>query len=203
MPEYGFTISTQNLVSAKMKEIEASMESMGVKAKVTTKEVSEHFEVMGERMGETFKNLKGLLLSGLGITALFEGWEFIEKSKEAFEGLEKAVTRVDTVLKSTKFAAGFSSEDIQNQAKELSKGIVAKRDEILDAQGMLLSFHSIRGDTFKETTKTVADFATFYKEDMTQAALQVGKAVNDPLKGMNRLVHREKQLKITQHKGIW
>lgn len=202
MSQYGFTISAENLVSAKMKEIEASLESMGVKAKVTTKEVSEHFEVMGERMTETFKNLKGLLLSGLGITALFEGWEFIEKSKEAFEGLEKAVTRVDTVLKSTKFAAGFSSEDIQNQAKELSKGIVAKRDEILDAQGMLLSFHSIRGDTFKETTKVVADFATFYKEDMTQAALQVGKAVNDPLKGMNRLVRMGVEFSQSQKDAI-
>ena len=202
MAEYGFVISASNLVSGKMKEIEASLESMGVKAKVTTKEVSEHFEVMGEKMGETFKNLKGLLLSGLGITALFEGWEFIEKSKEAFEGLEKAVTRVDTVLKSTKFAAGFSSEDIQNQAKELSKSIVNKRDEILDAQGMLLSFHDIKGPKFTETMKTVADFATFYKEDMTQAALQVGKAINDPLKGYARLQRMGVEFSETQVKQI-
>jgi hypothetical protein len=202
MPEYGFTISANNLVSAKMKEVEASLESMGVKAKVTTKEVSEHFEAMGERMGETFKNLKGLLLSGLGITALFEGWEFIEKSKEAFEGLEKAVTRVDTVLKSTKFAAGFSSEDIQNQAKELSKVIIAKRDEILDAQGMLLSFHDIRGGTFTQTTKTVADFATFFKESMTDAALQIGKAINDPLKGMTRLQRMGVEFSQTQRDSI-
>lgn len=187
MSEYGFTISVNNLASLKMKEIEESLAQMGVKAKVETKEVAEDFEFMGERMGETFKNLKGLLLTGLGITALFEGWEFIEKSKEAFEGLEKAVTRVDTVLASTKFAAGFSSQQIQNQAKELSKVIVNKRDEILDAQGMLLSFHDIKGPKFTETMKSVADFATFYKEDMTQAAMQVGKAINDPLKGMTRL----------------
>lgn len=187
MSEYGFVVSVKDLASAKMKEIEASLASMGVKAKVETKEVAEDFEFMGERMGETFKNLKSLLLTGLGITALFEGWEFIEKSKEAFEGLEKAVTKVDTVLKSTNFAAGFSSEDIQQQARDLSKEIVNKRDEILDAQGMLLSFHDIKGPKFTETMKSVADFATFYKEDMTQAALQVGKAINDPLKGMTRL----------------
>lgn len=187
MPDYGFTLRVEDLGSLKMKEFENNLASMGVKANVVTKEVSEHFEIMGERMTETFKNLKSLLLTGLGITALFEGWEFIEKSKEAFEGLEKAVTRVDTVLASTKFAAGFSSGEIQNQAKELSKVIVNKRDEILDAQGMLLSFHDIKGPKFTETMKSVADFATFYKEDMTQAALQVGKAINDPLKGMTRL----------------
>lgn len=187
MPEYGFVLSVNDLASAKMKEIEASMASMGVKAKVETHEVAKDFEFMGERMGETFKNLKSLLLTGLGITALFEGWEFIEKSKEAFENLEKAVVRVDTVLRSTKFAAGFSSDDIQNQAKELSKNIVNKRDEIMDAQGMLLSFHDIRGGKFTETMNSVADFATFYKENMTEAAMQVGKAINDPLKGMTRL----------------
>lgn len=187
MSDYGFSVKVENLASAPMKEIEGGMASMAEHSKIATKEVSEHFELMGERMQETFKNLKSLLLTGLGITALFEGWEFIEKSKEAFEGLEKAVARVDTVLKSTNFAAGFTSTDIQDQAKELSSSIVQKRDEILDAQGMLLSFHDIKGPKFTETMKSVADFATFYKEDMTQAALQVGKAINDPLKGMTRL----------------
>lgn len=187
MSTYGFVINVAGDSIAEMKRIEAAMASMGVKANVETKHVQERFVEMGEGIGGVFKNLKSLLLTGLGITALFEGWEFIEKSKEAFEGLEKAVARVDTVLKSTKFAAGFTSEDIQNQAKELSKGIVNKRDEILDAQGMLLSFHAIKGNTFKETMSAVTDFATFYKESLTDAALTVGKAINSPSRGMNRL----------------
>ncbi len=144
MADYGFTISVTDLASLKMKEIEASMASMGLKAKVETKEVAENFSLMGERMTETFKSLKSLLLTGLGITALFEGWEFIENSKEAFEGLEKQVARLDTVLKSTGFKAGFSSEDIQNQAKEVSKGIVNSRQEILQAQGTRARFRPLR-----------------------------------------------------------
>src|SRR5579859_7869488 len=129
MSDYGFTVKATNLVSANLAEAENSISKFTTHANLATKEVGEHFELMGERMTETFKNLKSLLLTGLGITALFEGWEFIEKSKEAFEGLEKAVAKVDTVLKSTNFAAGFTSTDIQDQAKELSKGIVQKRDE--------------------------------------------------------------------------
>lgn len=200
--DYGFKMYVDNLVSAKMAEINGSIaKTVGV-AKTGTKEVADHFQIMGDRMTDTFKNLKGLLLSGLGITAFFEGWQFIENSKVAFEGLEKAIARVDTVLKSTKFAAGFSSEDIQNQSKELSNGITAKRDEILDAQGMLLSFHDIKGNTFKETTSAVADFATFYKENMTEAAMQVGKAVNNPLKGMARLVRMGVEFDPIQQKHI-
>lgn len=185
--EYGFSVNVGGASIVQMKEIELAIAKMGLRADVETKKVGASFATMGEGIAETFRNLKGLLLTGLGITALFEGWEFIENSKVAFEALEKAVVRVDMVIKSTHFAAGFSSNDIENQAKELSKGIVNKRDEILDAQGMLLSFHDIRGGKFKETMQSVADFATFYKENMTQAAMQVGKAVNDPLRGMTRL----------------
>lgn len=187
MPDYGFTISVQDLASLKMKEIEASLASMGVKAKVETKEVAESFNIMGERMTETFKNLKSLLLTGLGITALFEGWEFIENSKEAFEGLEKQVARLDTVLKSTKFAAGFSSDDIQNQAKEVSKGIVNSRQEILQAQGTLLSFTNVRGEIFKKALGSVADYATFFGTDLASGARILGRALQDPLQGMNQL----------------
>lgn len=187
MPNYGFSVSVKDLASIKMKEIEEAMAKMGVKAKFETHEVAKDFEFMGERMAETFKNLKSLLLTGLGITALFEGWEFIENSKEAFERLEKQVARLDTVLKSTNFKAGFSSEDIQNQAKEVSKGIVNSRQEILQAQGTLLSFTNVRGDIFKKALGSVADYATFFGTDLASGARILGRALQDPLQGMNQL----------------
>ena len=187
MADYGFVISVTDLASIKMKEIEAAMASMGVKAKVETERVESSFARMGEGMAGTFKNLKSLLLTGLGITALFDGWEFIENSKLAFEGLEKQVARLDTVLKSTGFKAGFSSQDIQNQAKEVSKGIVNSRQEILQAQGTLLSFSNIRGDIFKKAFGSVADYATFFGTDLASGARILGRALQDPLQGMNQL----------------
>lgn len=187
MPDYGFTVKATNLVSANLAEAENSISKFTTHAEVATKEVGEHFELMGERMTETFKNLKSLLLTGLGITALFEGWEFIENSKEAFEGLEKQVARLDTVLKSTKFAAGFSSSDIQAQAREISKTIVNSRQEILQAQGTLLSNTNIRGDTFKKALQASADYSTFFGTDMATGAKLLGRALQDPLQGMNSL----------------
>lgn len=187
MSTYGFTINVAGDSIEQMKKIEASLTQLGVKAGIETKEVESRFGEMGERIGGIVGNLKTLFLSGLGITALFEGWEFIKQSKEEFEALEKAVTKVETVIKSTKYAAGFTSEQIKNQAEELGKSITFKTPDILDAQGMLLSFPEIKGDMFKKTTQAVADFATFFKEDMTSAALQIGKAMNNPEQGMNRL----------------
>lgn len=187
MPNYGFTIVANDLVSAKMAEAGESIRVFEGQAAISTKQVTEHFDLMGERMGETFKNLKSLLLTGLGITAIFEGWELIEKSKVAFEDLEKQITKVDTVLKSTKFKAGFSSEDIQDQSKELSKSIVNQRTEILNAQAVLLSYNKIRGETFKKATTSVADYSTFFGGDMASGARVLGRALQDPLQGMNQL----------------
>lgn len=187
MPEYGFSVNISDLASAKMKEIEASMASMGVKAKVETKEVESSFVKMGERLEGVFGHLKSLFLTGLGITALFEGWEFIEKSKDAFEGLEKQVARLDTVLKSTNFKAGFSSLGIQEQAKEISKTIVNSRQEILQAQGTLLSYTNLRGNVFKKALVASADYSTFFGTDLASGARIFGRALQDPLQGMNQL----------------
>lgn len=185
--DYGFIIDVQGNVIGQMQLYEESIVKFAGTAKTEAHEVGESFSLMGEKMGETFKHLKGLLLTGLGISALFEGWEFIEKSKEAFEELERVVTRVDTVLKSTHFAAGFSSSEIQDQAKELSKSIVNRREEILGAQGTLLSFTNIRGDVFKKALGSTADYSTFFGTDLASGARVLGRALQDPLQGMNQL----------------
>ena len=187
MPQYRFVITAENLVSVKMAEAGESIKVFEATASKATKEVTEHFELMGERMTETFKNLKGLLLSGLGIAAIFEGWELIEHSKEKFEGLEKSIVKVQTVLKSTKFAAGFSATDIENQSKELSKHIVNQRDEILNAQGALLANTNIKGNTFEKALQAAADYSTFKGTDLTQGAFMIGRALQDPLQGMNQI----------------
>jgi|GEM_PF-6621956 hypothetical protein len=185
--DYGFIITANNQVSAKMREAEGSISHFTAHANTATKEVSEHFEVMGERMTEVFRNLKSLLLTGLGITALFEGWELIENSKVKFEALEKQIVKVNTVLQSTKFAAGFNSQNIQDQSKELSKRIVNSRDEILAAQATLLSNTNIKGDTFKKALQDVADYSTFKGTGLNQGAFIIGRALQDPIQGMNQL----------------
>ena len=180
---YGFTINVEGNAVGQMKIIEAELAKLGVVAKVEAAKVESSFA----GIGKVFGSLKGMLLGGLGITAAFAGWEFIKASHEAFDKLEDAVSRVKTVIGSTKGAAGLSVEDVEDQAKAIGKGITNGRAAIMDAQAMLLSFTGIKGPIFEHTTKAVADFAQFYKTDMTSAALQIGKALNNPLTGMNRL----------------
>ena len=188
MSTYGFTISVENKEAlAAMKQIESQLAGMGVKVKTETEKVSNSFQQMGAKIKNVFNEYKGLITGGLAVGGIWGGIEFVKGSIEAFDKFEKAIKKVDAVVQSTKGVAGFTTGDIEEQAKNISKGIVNSKSDILDAQGMLLSFTGIKGPIFGEATKAVADFATFYKEDMTSAALSIGKALNDPAKGMNRL----------------
>lgn len=206
---YGFTVNMEGNVLKTAKDFEAALASMGVKAKVEAQKVESAFAGMGSKIKGVLHEYKGLITGTLMAGGILGGIEFIKSSIEAYDKLEKAVTRVNTVIQSTNGAAGLSANMIEEQAKALSKGILQGRGEIMDAQGMLLSFTGIRGPIFEETTKAVADFATFYKTDMTTAALAIGKAMNDPAKGMTKLQRQgvtfteeqKKQVKLYQDQG--
>lgn len=185
---YGFTFQVNGASGiATMKAIEAEMARLGVKANIETKEVSNHFEAMHVRLRGIFSGIKGIFLSGLGISALFEGFEFIKASKEAFDKLEESVVKVKTVISSTGGSAGISNEGIQKQAATLSKSVVNSRASILDMQATLLSFTGIKAPIFEKVSKAVLDFSTFKKIDISSGASALGKALNDPIQGMNLL----------------
>ena len=184
---YGFVVNAEGNAVQEMKKIQDELKKAGNTASVEGKRIGNSFVEMGRKAKETIGELKGLLVGGLAAGGIFGGVEFIKSSKEAFDTMEKEVTRINTVIESTKGAAGFSANAIEEQAKVLSKSIMQGRAEIMDAQGMLLSFTGIKGPIFGQATKAVADFATFFKTDMTSAALMIGKALNDPMHGMTRL----------------
>ena len=206
---YGFTINADGNAVEQLRKIDAALKETGVNAKVEVGEIESHFSGMAEKVKETWGELKGIIAGGLIAGGIFSGFEFLKDSVAEFNEMAKALTRVDTVLKSTNFKAGFSGDDIRDQAKEMSEHIVAGKEQILDAQGMALSFTNVRGNIFKESMEDVADFAQFYKEDLTSAALQVDKAINDPAKGFRRLQRQgvafteeqEKQIKNYERQG--
>lgn len=184
---YGFIVNCEGNAVAQLRKIDEALKAAGVNTKVQIGEIENQFTGMGEKVKSVMADIKGLLLGGILAGGIFGGFEFIKDSTKTFDDLQKSITKVDTVLKSTNFAAGFSSDAIKDQAEGMNKQITNSMAQIMDAEGMQLSFKNIKGNVFKGAMGDVADFATFYKEDMTSAALQVDKAVNDPLKGFHRL----------------
>jgi len=105
----------------------------------------------------------------------------------SFAAQEDAVAKLNQTLKSTKFAAGVSSRELQGLASRMQKLTGIGDETILSMQGVLLTFTQIKGDVFKDATEAIVNISVALGQDLQQSAIQVGKALNDPAKGVSAL----------------
>ena len=100
---------------------------------------------------------------------------------------EAAQAQLASAILSTGGAAGRTAEQLNMHAAALQK-VTNFGDESTNAmQGLLLTFTNIQGGVFDKATEAVLDVATAMGTDLQSAALQVGKALNDPVLGMTAL----------------
>ena len=136
---------------------------------------------IGAIMGRV--SVAGLALTGvlLGIGAAFV------KLVRAGANFESQQLKIQALLKATGNAAGQTGQDIEAMAVAIGKGTLASVQGARDAAGVLLTFKSISGSTFKETLKLTQDLAAVGFGSMKTAALQLGKALEDPETGLSAL----------------
>jgi len=143
------------------------------------------------------KNLGGLssAVSGLGPTiaalgpmiGVAFGTAAIKQSIDAFIRQEQAVFQLEQRLKSTGGTSGKTSEELQRLASELQAVTTYGDEAVVEMQALLLTFTNIQGQTFDEATKTVLDLSTAMGQDLKTSAVQLGKALNDPIAGLTSL----------------
>lgn len=110
-----------------------------------------------------------------------------------------AFAQVEAALKSMGGASGKTSEELQAAAKNLQNIAAIDDDEILrKVTANLLTFGNIVGKTFDRAQVAIVDLATRLKMDLQSATLLVGKALNDPIKGMVSLGRAGIQLTDSQ-----
>lgn len=127
----------------------------------------------------------------------------------------RAESKLASVLKATGYAAGFTAGQLIKQAAELQKLTGIGDEVIISMQGILASFREIKGDTFTKATEAVLDMSAVMGKagqasgDIEAAVIQVGKALNDPIKGMTALsrmgvtftAQQKEQIKVMQEAG--
>lgn len=101
--------------------------------------------------------------------------------------LEKQQGRIAAVLKSTGNSAGLTAEEIDGMARALGRDTLTSQGAARDAAGILLTFQSIVGDNFRRTLTLSQDVAAVMGTDLRSAALQLGKALDDPATGLTAL----------------
>lgn len=100
---------------------------------------------------------------------------------------EKVQAQLAARIRSTGGAAGLAVADLNNMADALQRATTFDDEAIGGAQSVLLTFTKIGKDVFPSATEAVLNLSTAFGTDLNSAALQVGKALNDPIKGITAL----------------
>lgn len=120
-------------------------------------------------------------------TAMRVAGQVITDSIAEAEQYNQAIGQMNAVLKSTQNAAGLTRRELVDMADALSEVTLYQDDQVLSAQNMLLTFTQITKSVFPDAIQTVLDMSTALGQDLKNSAIQLGKALNDPIQGVTAL----------------
>lgn len=190
----GFTSSMREAGSS-VRQLQS--DSSGVKG---------HLDDMGNAAESTSGKMGGLKGALGGVATMAAGFvaanvviagmngikEGITGAFEAAAEYEKIQAQTNAVLKSTGDASGMTADEVRKLANELSDMSGVEDESIQKGENMLLTFTNIGHDTFPRATGAILDMSASFKAagksmDISDVAIQVGKALNDPIKGVTAL----------------
>ncbi|MBQ6780281.1 MAG: phage tail length tape measure family protein [Treponema sp.] len=138
-----------------------------------TEKTSSDFEKLGKAIG-----------SALLVKAAVD---FGKASVRAAEDAKQKFSLLKTTIDTTGASAWTSIDAMSQMSKELSDSTNYSVSEIQSMQTVLLGFKNITGDTFKEASGAIMDMATVMGMDLKSAVQTVGKALDDPINGIDSL----------------
>lgn len=133
-------------------------------------------------MSQGFKNV-GMAISAVSAPIVAFGINAVK----AFSDSQKVTAQLDAVLKSTGQTAGVTRDMALDLAAGFQQVTMFEDEAILSGENMLLTFTNIGKDVFPTATQTMLDMSTALGQDLTQSAMQLGKALNDPIQGVTAL----------------
>lgn len=110
-----------------------------------------------------------------------------------FSAGQKVAAQTNAVLKSTGGIAGVSAKQVDGLARALQLKTGVDDEVTKSGENLLLTFTGIRNevgagnDIFTQTTKIMTDMSVALGQDTKSSAIQLGKALNDPIKGVTAL----------------
>jgi hypothetical protein len=127
---------------------------------------------------------------------------------DEFMGAQKVLAQTGAVLKSTGGAANVTSKQIGTMSESLMKLSGVDDEAIQSGQNLLLTFTKIRNETgagnkiFDQATVAMLDLSVAMGTSLSSSAILVGKALNDPVKGVGALSKAGVQFTASQKDTI-
>lgn len=95
--------------------------------------------------------------------------------------------KLGAVVKATGGAAGLTAGEMSDFADSLERVTNFDADELRGAEAVLATFKEVKGDVFLGAVEAMTDMSAVMGGDVQSAALQLGKALNDPVEGLSAL----------------
>lgn len=145
------------------------------------------------------KNAIGVALGAVSVHAVFE---FTKSCLDAAASSESVAKQTAAVLESTKGVSGMTAKSVSELATSLQSVTTYDDEAIASAENLLLTFTKIGKDTMPGATEAVLNMSTALGQDTKSSAVQLGKALNDPIKGITALQRVGVTFTDTQKKQI-
>lgn len=143
-----------------------------------------------DSMSSSFSGLKGTFLKVAGsVTAITV---VMNKLIQSAQKQAIAQAQVEQAVKRTGEAAGFTSKQLFRMASDLQELTgIGDEDILTGITNQLLTFSNVSGDVFKRAQAAVLDLNAVIAGGevgaLTSQTIQLGKALNDPIQGINAL----------------
>jgi hypothetical protein len=162
----------------------------------------------GKRGSKSLGLLKGAA-AGLGAVAGFAALGGgVRFAVGEFEEARKVGALTNQVIKSTGGVANVSAKQVETLAGAISRKVGTDDEAIQSGANLLLTFKNVRNeagkgrDIFNQATAAAVDLSAAGFGSLESTSKQLGKALNDPVKGMSALGRAGVTFSADQKKAI-
>lgn len=199
------TVSADGVISG-VRVIRDNLHGMGQAAEDTGRRAGQSFGRMRQGVQSISQQLESARRQVLGFAAAFIGLNSASGIVRDMLGntirQEKATAQLEARIRSTGGAAGLSARELREMADELQNLTTFGNEAVQEMQALLLTFTNVGRETFPRAQQAILDVATAMDQDLKSAAIQVGKALNDPAGALTALSRAGIQFSDEQERMI-
>jgi chromosome segregation ATPase len=158
-----------------------------------TKKFGDQSKASGDQAAKSFNSVtKGLGKMRAAFLAV-GGAVVLRKIIDATQRQAQAEALLAKVIEQTGQAAGFTADELKKMASALQEVTLFGDEAIIEGQNVILTFDKIGKEVFPRVIETALDVATLMAQgrggeiSVKEAAIQLGKALNDPIRGLSAL----------------
>ena len=169
-------------MSAAITQASGEIDRLDNKAETSVSKIGQWWDVHKQTLSQFSLVYRGIMDVYNDVTRVFGS--FITEQGEA----QKASARVEAAVRSTGGAAGYTANELKKMAGSIEGIYAIDADSLLSqVTTPLLTFKAITGELFQDAQLQVMNMSRALGVDLQGAAMQVGKALQDPIEGLTAL----------------